>query len=539
MASSDARRSYIDSRILYHEDEARRLMKLLQDRIRDLKTERNELAPISRCPPEVLCNIFSQLKRSVEDDYDSKRASSRMAWIVASRVCRHWRAVVLRSPSLWTDISTRNSPEWIKTALSRPRGAALCVHIDLTPYRADRFLPVVEDVLDKSSTIQSLELSIGPKYTQTTFPHLTAPTPMLQSALIMMIPPDQRLGIIYGKPVALPVNLFGNEAPNLRVLHLKNCDYPWTSSLFSNLTSLKVDLSNCSPSDVPTHPIEELLSALIRMPTLVRLYLSTIRLNGTPRITARLPHLSELELDLMSQNTALLLLHLQIPPSVKAYLSFREADKRSRGLIPAALRTLKSSASDLLPATSELLGCQITCNGQGSLVVEGWTSPHGKRWDDAKLRVHVWNTGSVPISISQIAFCLPLHAVERLTLDGWFNNLAGAEASWLFANFLSVRELDISSFDNQGDLVACLKDDPAFAVPSAPRTYLPLLQKCVFGMALFVESHQRMDDFEVLWSLRAQRGARLKTLDIGLSGMPHDHEMVPRLREVVDEVDTT
>ena len=65
----------------------------LEESIRVLKSRRNELAPISRLPAEILCKIFS----FIEDTSIIYVGRSPELWINFSQVSQHWRIEIISS----------------------------------------------------------------------------------------------------------------------------------------------------------------------------------------------------------------------------------------------------------------------------------------------------------------------------------------------------------------------------------------------------------------------------------------------------------
>lgn len=66
----------------------------MQQAIRMLKARRNELAPVSKLPDEVLQHIFLIFRDST--DLDPKN------WQQGTQICQYWRHVAVELPLLWT-----------------------------------------------------------------------------------------------------------------------------------------------------------------------------------------------------------------------------------------------------------------------------------------------------------------------------------------------------------------------------------------------------------------------------------------------------
>ena len=92
----------------------------LEEKIRALKSRRNELSPISRLPVEILCKIFSL----IENKFCFSHFKS--SWTNFSRVSRHWRSSALSAPELWTKIPL-NHPRCAQEMLIRSKMAKLTI----------------------------------------------------------------------------------------------------------------------------------------------------------------------------------------------------------------------------------------------------------------------------------------------------------------------------------------------------------------------------------------------------------------------------
>ncbi|KAJ7649066.1 hypothetical protein DFH06DRAFT_996807, partial [Mycena polygramma] len=83
---------------------SRRRTELLQS----VEAHKVVLSPIRRVPPEILGEIFSFIVHATFYFNDINRvkllASRHAPWLLA-RVCRHWSAVALATPSLWSMVS--------------------------------------------------------------------------------------------------------------------------------------------------------------------------------------------------------------------------------------------------------------------------------------------------------------------------------------------------------------------------------------------------------------------------------------------------
>ncbi|TFK62939.1 hypothetical protein BDN72DRAFT_346217 [Pluteus cervinus] len=130
----------------------------LEDRLQELRTYRDHLAPISRLPVEALTEIFSLLHEQSLFDYQRRPCGHVLTATVS--ICRHWRQIVISTPSFWTHIGTISVP-WLECSLERLKDSPLV--IDLSLARSDqrhkddsRSISKMLDILQRSlPTIRS------------------------------------------------------------------------------------------------------------------------------------------------------------------------------------------------------------------------------------------------------------------------------------------------------------------------------------------------------------------------------------------------
>ncbi|TFK65513.1 hypothetical protein BDN72DRAFT_773273, partial [Pluteus cervinus] len=99
-------------------------MMSLQESIRRLRMERNALSPIYCLSPEVLAQIFVDVRDEFELAYvDIER---RRGWTVVAQISQYWREVALESSTLWSTISVGfpGAEEW----LTRTKGRHISIY---------------------------------------------------------------------------------------------------------------------------------------------------------------------------------------------------------------------------------------------------------------------------------------------------------------------------------------------------------------------------------------------------------------------------
>ncbi|TFK73068.1 hypothetical protein BDN72DRAFT_762305, partial [Pluteus cervinus] len=91
----------------------------LKERIRALGHERNRLAPVSRCPPEVMTQIFLGLQQlyigQLEPSRPAPLAWEYRNWITVTHVSQRWRQTASDSKHLWNVIPIL-SQRWLTYA---------------------------------------------------------------------------------------------------------------------------------------------------------------------------------------------------------------------------------------------------------------------------------------------------------------------------------------------------------------------------------------------------------------------------------------
>lgn len=207
-----------------------------------LKSQKNVLAPISRFPPEILCRIFSFVKKEAQRCYDKRY---RLQWVAVTHVSSHWRHVAINSPSLWVDPPLR-SIRWVQEMLHRSKGAGLVIEADLSPQEIPAVIPGLKLALTCSSRIRHLSF-------QNIHHANVSAWNDLQQALPKSAPQLEHLSVVIDKS-ELGYMMFDPEFRNpifiseeafcktecLRHLEFSQCNPSWNShpSLLRSLTSL-------------------------------------------------------------------------------------------------------------------------------------------------------------------------------------------------------------------------------------------------------------------------------------------------------------
>ncbi|KAF8641442.1 hypothetical protein AX16_009955 [Volvariella volvacea WC 439] len=262
----------------------------LAKEIRNLRTQRNQLSPISNLPVE----IFRRIVHLVVS-FDSTPGShgnyvkSYRQHAALSRVCKNWWEMVTRDHRLWAHISQSNF-RFIPELLRRSGDVPLSVRLDgmTCSYRRDSSRLYVELISQHQHRIQDFLLDFDSAEIVPTL--LWNPAPIMRSCKL-------RRGWINVLPSQA---LFSNSAPLLTNLGLSDIGIDWELPFFkavSSLRYLKIDSPRIQPSS------QQLLDILACMPELQLLKLSSVwptlpsadpNSNGTHNPKVELPKLQTL-----------------------------------------------------------------------------------------------------------------------------------------------------------------------------------------------------------------------------------------------------
>ena len=193
----------------------------LEQSILQLKSRRNELAPISRLPPEILGSIFVRAAAAGRSRHVS-------AVVNFTYVCGLWRSVALNTPSIWCSIPFRNRG-WANAMLERSKILNLMVNGDLS--RELDILSMKEVLDNHTAHIRGLCLT---EVSSLTLPILLAdlqPCSLCLRTLHLTGGPYEQADF----PTGLIL-----DSGMLLDLDVTNCGIAWFSLRFAGLTSLRI-----------------------------------------------------------------------------------------------------------------------------------------------------------------------------------------------------------------------------------------------------------------------------------------------------------
>ncbi|KAG2012960.1 hypothetical protein CC2G_009906 [Coprinopsis cinerea AmutBmut pab1-1] len=307
-----AQRDFIDSRIAELEEEIRRL-----------KSDRNELTEIARLPPEILTQVFIHYQQFCTSApcwgrryYSSGKKIRLFDWTKVTHVSRCWRSTALGCMTLWSDIDTCLNAPWAVAMFERSKQSPISFRFS---ERSASSKPEVADIIRKVFSqlhrLKGLNIDGDNDFVCQQLEQLTSPTPILESLQLRAHP-------------ELPHTLWlgGGERPMLRKLTLVGYNLPsWTapSPMFPALISLKVKLPLRLEAGDSVPSAQDFFQGIEAMPNLRELDLDVTALAPpleTPRRVTRLPKLELFRIDAYSfREFEYVLKHLVLPsPSLSS-----------------------------------------------------------------------------------------------------------------------------------------------------------------------------------------------------------------------------
>ncbi|KAK1221376.1 hypothetical protein PQX77_015813 [Marasmius sp. AFHP31] len=245
---------------------------------------------IGTLPPEIIAHIF--VLGSLADAQFP---------VSVSHVCRYWRHLSLRTPSLWRTIHFSNQTPALRERMLRSRACSLDVVIRELPSRPFNFYEIQRYMCFITSHLhrwRSLDIKI-----MNYVPYLwNAVLSECCSSNHSQAPTIEELSLVYRRnDDTKEFCLFSGYAPRLQRLTIDGLRLTWLPSLFCNLTYL--DYTH-HPFSTGNQAVNEIIHALTVSSRLVQLHLTyptPPRPRRTSRVTSvagkiRLVHLKYLSL---------------------------------------------------------------------------------------------------------------------------------------------------------------------------------------------------------------------------------------------------
>lgn len=308
-----------------------------------MKSERNRLVPISKLPPEVLCAVLFYATLEVEHK----------KWIKLSHVCRHWRYLSLRYPSLWA-----NPPlgciRWTEIMLARSKAVGLTLQTRnddaLDSEFASNIIQSLSNIFQNhNSRIQHININLSLENTSL-LKRLPSFMPRLESLVIAV--PDVGQHLLTSSSDTMQDYDFRImdeslcDMDRLRQMELTGIQINWDLHLPSTLTILK--LHNIPNDNIPQ--MNKLQDILERMPLLQSLDLADVLPDiANPLMSLRdiqLPKLQTLRLSAGLGELECLLQHLTFPSTTVVELVCKQRSPSHYFDMSGIFTTLSRSQDD-------------------------------------------------------------------------------------------------------------------------------------------------------------------------------------------------
>ncbi|KAJ3556784.1 hypothetical protein NM688_g1830 [Phlebia brevispora] len=265
-------------------EQIRARMDQIEQELQQLQAEYAALAPLTLVPPEVISSIFEEYVaecwRPILSDPYIRTHCRPYEWLKLLSVCRHWREIALRTPRIWTFITTQDIKK-VNLMLSRSGKCPLTI-VNRPPSIAT-LEPVYRAVIPELSRVRKAEFEITSSV-QSLFSS-GEQSPALQHLIL------QDLAIVMHTGMNTLGALSSADMPLLKSLKIQSGSPSLVTSLVRpTLTTLIVKFSPA----VNAALVVELLQGL---PFLQDLQLSNIASFGMSEFPViPLPHLHKLEL---------------------------------------------------------------------------------------------------------------------------------------------------------------------------------------------------------------------------------------------------
>jgi hypothetical protein len=403
-------------------------IKSLEESIRVLRCRRNELAPISSLPVEVIQGIFScsRLSPGTSSLLTGEKPDP-LAWIRVAHVCHQWREIALNQPLFWsrvdvTDLTLAGATEILARAKTVP--LYLEARIPHVHWNNSRFSAFEEQIQQHISHTCHLDISATYLRLHQILNGLVSPAPTLKCLSVSC----EKL---WPGKSALPETLFNRTAPRLSRLELCNCHISWESPLLKGLTYLEISspLWDARPS------LATWLDSLEEMPQLKTLILHSASpialLSPSPPFdidrTITLPSLTHLDISASPHDGTLALAHLNLP--ALAELSVATRSRKPGNEVPRILPYVALHAHG--PQDTHPLQSVLIYTNNSRVDILAWTVPNinfdvrdSSIFHDAMLSARVmlsvtsseWSADTHTRMIDVGMAALPLDSIVTLTV---------------------------------------------------------------------------------------------------------------------------
>lgn len=330
-------------------------------------------------------DIFFLIFKAVESSStNTLQPLERKAPFNITLVSKHWRQLTLDMPALWTKIDAVNA-HMLSILIDRSKKSPLVIEflrqywhvreysIDPNPVNypypsslADTFdiqvrhldqhveklLPHIDRWGRFKIEVRSFSNS-SPFGRHVNLEGLCSPAPRLQALFLGS----------FGGHVRLPVSLFQDHTPQLRVLNLHHVPVPLSSPIYTGLERLELDFENT----IHDGGLPQLARNIASCPLLEYLRLKSLsapRESEKPQMSVELPHLRCLLLGLAEPDTIYILSSFHFPALLKLRMVIHLYELR--------LTSMSMDIAERLPITTRIRSVRFKINyGMGWLTLTG------------------------------------------------------------------------------------------------------------------------------------------------------------------------
>ncbi|TFY69936.1 hypothetical protein EVG20_g2945 [Dentipellis fragilis] len=293
-------------------------------------------SPISRLPPELLCQIFA-FSTARDTSQHGLATRSPPKWIAITYVCGQWREIALNDRSLWQDVTIDLSLRWAGHFINRSDPMPVDVEYEIKPLRPGRYTDGVmtqeeaqksflDWLLGRMNRIRKLYLRGYVAPISRHFPKLlyTASADILEDLSVEVLESWYPLtinGHVALTLVVLRMDLiFLGRAPKLHTLRVAGA-----FTMQRQLPKLH-ELRHLTHVDAALTFMDFFLKALQSMPALETLdiqHLADTHRSEPPEYTADLPHLTSVRITSTHHlHICHLAHHLRIPATACVHVRF-------------------------------------------------------------------------------------------------------------------------------------------------------------------------------------------------------------------------
>lgn len=228
----------------------------LVTQLRELRRQRNLLAPVNRLPPEILLTILVYCRDG----------GSYPTWITLTHVCSLWYHIALSSALLWNTLDFRY-PKLYTEILRRSRGIELHVK-QPTPCRPEDVLRLSS--LPPSTPIASIDFGVDYRGVRAALEARPGQLSRTRELNIRFLDPPISAGPHLH-------DILADRYPCLQVIRLRRCFLDWSSALMTTPTRLRVIDIQHHPhklgSNWPKRSFHDVVKVLQQHPSLTYLHL--------------------------------------------------------------------------------------------------------------------------------------------------------------------------------------------------------------------------------------------------------------------------